>query len=168
MIMDSPALFQLTPKTPAIIKEKEFEAFLYLYGAYFGPSKDYSLQEQFLHDKVVIRSTRYNKSPITTFYNQGCVMIRFRPLENLQKKGNQIQFIFRVQRKYPEDTNPIQIFLWNTLVKEEKITTKEEVDNIAFLTDIPEKEHLEIFLRPYAKEDVFTLIFTGVIAYLHD
>lgn len=168
MTIDSPALFQLTPKTPVVLKEKEYEAFLYMYGAYFGPSKDFSLQEQYLNDKVVIRSTRFNQSPITTFYNQGCIMIRFRPLENLQKDGNQIQFVFRVQRKYPEDTQPLQIFLWNNLIKEEKITTKDEVDNIAILVDIPEKEHLEIFLRPYAKEDVYTLIFSGVIASLFD
>ena len=168
MVTELPPLFQLTPKNPVAIKEQEYEAFLYMYGAHFGPSLEYSMQEQFNDDRIIIRSTRYNQSPISTFYHQGCIMIRFQPREILQKKGNQIQFIFKVKRMYPEDTQPIQIFIWNTLVKEEVITSKNGIDNIAFLTDVPLDGPLVIFLRPYSKEEIYTMAFNGLIAYLHD
>lgn len=161
-------LFQLTPKQPVAIKDKEFQAYLYIYGAHFAPYKEYTMTDQFLDNQVIIRSTKFNKSPITTFYDQGCIMVRFRPQEAIRGKGNQIQFYFRVKRKYPEDVAPIQLFLWNDLVKEETITSKDGEDHITFLTDVPEDEHLEIYLRPYAKENLYTLIFKGLIAYLLD
>lgn len=69
---------------------------------------------------------------------------------------------------YPEDTQPIQIFLWKTLVKEEAITSKNGIDNIAFLTDIPMDGPLVIFLRLYSKEKIYTMVFNGLVAYLHD
>lgn len=168
MTKELPPLFQLTPKNPVAIQKPDYEAFLYIYGAHIGPSKYYSLEEQYNDDRIIIRSTRFNTSPITTFYNQGCVMVRFNPLESLRKKNSQIHFMFKVKRKYLEDTQPIQIFLWNTLVKEEAITAKDEIDNISIITDIPMEGYIDIFLRPYSKEEIYTMIFSGLIAYLHD
>jgi len=165
------ALFHLTPKNPVKIIEPKFEAYLYLYGAFIGPR--YTLKEQYEQDYAIIRSTKSNQSDITSFYNQGCVRVRFKPKEDLigKKKNNQIQFIFRVQRKYKKDTDDIQVFLWKDKVLQEPIQYKEDdesgEDYVAFITDIPNKNDIEIYLRPYTKK-VYTLIFRGITAYLHD
>ena len=168
------ALFHLTPREPFKIVEGKFEAYLYMYGAFVGPRPRYTLAEQYEQDYTIIRSTKLNKSDITSFFNQGCVRVRFKPKEQLirKKKKNQVQFIFRVQRKYQRDEGTkIQVYLWKDKVLQEEIQFKEEGDEgedyIAFITDIPNKNEIEFYLRPYTK-DVYTLIFRGVTAYLHD
>ena len=56
-------------------------------------------------------------------------------------------------------------------VLQEEIQFKGEGDEgedyVAFITDIPDKDEIEFFLRPYTK-GVYTLILRGVTAYLHD
>ncbi len=165
-----PALFQLTPKKPVDIKQHKFEAYLYLYGVFLGPNKHYTLEDQYDQDYAMIRSTKSNKDDITTYKNQGCVRVRFKAREEIIGNKNQVQFIFRVERKYKEDTDDIQIFIWKDLVKQEKVQFHEEqegIDYIAFITDIPDDEIIEIYLRPFTK-DVYTLKFWGLTAYLHD
>ncbi len=183
MTKEIQALFHVTPNEPYKIVEGKFDVYLYLYGVFVGPRPLYSLKEQYELDYAIIRSTRFNKSDITQYANQGCVRIRFIPKEPLTKKPTkektQIQFIFRLKRKYIEDegTN-VQVYLWNDKVIEEEIQFRENPDNgedfISFITEIPEikKEEegegaIEIFLRPYT-QDVYTLQFFGVTAYLHD
>lgn len=168
------ALFHLTPREPFKIVDHKFEAYLYLYGAFIGPRPRYTLTEQYEQDYAVIRSTRFNKSDITSFYNQGCVRVRFKPKEDLikKKKKNQIQIIFRVQRKYKKDDGTeVQVFLWRDKVLQEEIQYKENLDEgedyISFITEIPDDNNIEFYLRPYTT-GVYTLILRGVTAYLHD
>ncbi|MHA1124140.1 MAG: hypothetical protein ACTSO7_00525 [Candidatus Heimdallarchaeota archaeon] len=165
------ALFHLTPREPVQIVDNKFEAYLYLHGAYLGPRPRYTLKEQYEEDYAIIRSTKNNQSDITSFYNQGCIRVRFKPKDALIGNGNQIQFIFRVQRKYPEDSADVQVFLWSNKVLQERIQYKGDgedgEDYVAFITDIPDDNYIEFYLRPYTKE-VYTLIFKGVTAYLHD
>ncbi|NHJ32676.1 MAG: hypothetical protein FK732_07430 [Asgard group archaeon] len=168
MIDELTPLFQLTPKNPKVFAEKEYEAYLYLHGVYMGPWEDYCMEEQYEKDIAIIRSTKHNQSPITTFYNQGCIQVRFYPRENLQKEGNQIQFLFKFKQMDQEDTTPIQIYLFNHLVKEEQFDAKKKAESISFISDIPMEGYLEIFVRPYAKEEISAMIFDGLITYLHD
>lgn len=168
------ALFNLTPREPYKIVDDKFEAYLYLYGAFIGPRPKYTLKEQYEQDYAIIRSTRFNQSDITSFFNQGCVRVRFKPKDQLigKKHMNQIQFIFRVQRKYKrDDGTEVQVFLWKNKILQEEIQFKGEgeegEDYVAFITDIPDKDEIEFYLRPYTK-GVYTLILRGVTAYLHD
>ena len=60
---------------------------------------------------------------------KGCRMCSAMEQLIRKKKKNQVQFIFRVQRKYKRDAGTkVQIFLWKKRILQEEIQFKEEGD----------------------------------------
>ncbi|MHA1187262.1 MAG: hypothetical protein ACTSSK_10390 [Candidatus Heimdallarchaeota archaeon] len=166
MSSDLPALFHITPKTP-YTNITELSAGFVAAGVFVGyPNNSvYALDRFCLYDYVIVKSNTNNTNANMFYWSrQGAIQIYIYPRTPIRQTDNQLLLIFRIKKVSGRSTDPIQILLFNDVLKEEVIDGEE---NIAILTDIPATGGLLFYVRPKTTYQ-YMLMFKSVTGYLID